>query len=72
MDNNSHQIPPQLAFGANIPPELQWQEGRTAGEISLIQFVQRTREYLNLPSNEEGEYLRDEATRLLQWIGVEK
>jgi hypothetical protein len=63
-------------FGAMIPPGLEWQEGKTAGEIALINFMLRTYLYLRdearppaIVPSENGALVK-EAEDVLQWYGV--
>lgn len=62
----------EFGTGAMPAPGREWEVGRTAGEIALIHFVQRTRDYMKNPSHEEADYLSGEADYLLQWLEVEK
>lgn len=62
----------QFATGAMFPPELAWQEGKTAGEIVLLQFVLRVRDFLPRYNFEEEGAIWEEANYLLVLYGVEK
>jgi hypothetical protein len=67
-----------FAKDAMCLPDLAWQEGKTAGEISLLQFVLRTRNMLKASYSDGSDYdvkeelaLLLEAAHLLQCYGVE-
>jgi hypothetical protein len=72
----THPVQHQFAMGALIPPGMEWQEGKTAGEIALIQFAIRTLLHLHnearppaMVQPENGK-LQQEAKDLLTWYGV--
>lgn len=62
------------AMGAMMPPAIAWQEGKTAGEISLIHFVMKVRTYFSTldSADLDKQDLNQDANRLLKWYGVEK
>lgn len=66
-------LPERFAFTDLVPPELTWQTGKTAGEITLLQFVLRARHFLHygpLGSNISPYTLYKETTDLLEMYGI--
>jgi hypothetical protein len=66
------EAPQEFAMGANMPLEMVWMTGRTAGEIALIQCLLRCdKELRQVPVLEDKE-LRTEIDDVLRMYGVNK
>lgn len=64
--------PQEFAMGANMPPEIAWQEDRTVGEIALILCLLRCDEELRQVPVLEDKELRSEIDAVLRMYDIDK